>query len=721
MKRYRIIAFVFVVLFAWSGYLQAQQETSSTGTENNQYNVRIIARSYGDSIVFRWAPTHSAIWLLGNHYGWNLTCYNKDGNDTARYLNPKPIVPLTLEQMKARFDTNNLMAGVAAQALYGQSVYATEESSNPNDFTSYVFRRSQEQDQRQFLAYLAAESDPQIASALGLRYVDKNVKQGRLYEYSISSLIPSKYAQIPEVVFLVECTPFVRSEEESVPELFVRQIDAYRSIVYWKKNKLSGYYIERTSDKGKHWELLNHKNAPLYALDPDEGTRKVYGDSIAELMIDNVVFIDSLELEKTYQYRVRGYDAFSDFAPYRNSEDFEMVDMIPPTPPFLNMIIPEKNTVCKLTWEKPIVEKDLKCYVVTFCDEPEGKWQNVSGPLSPKTLEYVDKEAGARGRGYYRVFAADEHGNISYSGSVLNNIEDVTPPVAPTGLRAMVDTTGFMYMEWEPNQEKDLRGYKVYYANQIDHIFVEASTFILPDNYFIDTLDITMLTPHIYYYVVAMDNSYNYSAHSDTLEVKFPDLFPPAVVLLEDYRVDDGAVTVRWRGSVSSDVANYFIYRKPENQNRWECIYIAHPDDVGDDGLLVFRDIPKPSSTPYNYCIEALDFSKMSSGKNGEFAVQVKGPSTIPVDIKLKATSDNAKSVTLKWSYNYDSDYDHYGVIYRSVNGGEFVDIASFNRGETSYTDVLVNSKDKVTYYVQLVLGKGKRSQPSKTTTVTIK
>lgn len=720
MKKYNIATIVLLVISLMGGYLTAQVD-STAKVNNSTYNIGIIARSYGDSIVFRWAPEDAAIWLLGNHYGWNISNFNGDPKDTSLYINPKPIVPLTLNQMKERFDTSNLMAGVAAQALYGKSVFATEQSSDPNDFMSYVFRRNQEQDQRQFLAYLAAESDPQIANALGLRYVDRNVKKGQLYEYSLSSLIPKKYADVPEISILVECKPYVRGIDESVPELTVRQLDAYRAIVYWRRNKLSGYYIERTSDKGKHWEMLNHKNAPIYALDPDEGTRKVYGDTIADLMMDNVVFIDSLELDKTYQYRVRGYDAFSDMAPYRNSVDFEMVDLIPPTPPFLNLIIPEKNTVCKLTWEKPIMEKDMKCFVVTFCDEPEGKWQNVSGPLSPKTFEYVDKEAGARGRGYYRIFAADESGNISYSASVLNNIEDVTPPAAPQGLRAMVDTTGFMYMEWIPNQEKDLRGYKVYYANQRDHIFVEASTYILPDNFFIDTLDITMLTPHIYYYVVAMDNSYNYSAHSDTLEVKFPDLFPPAVVLLEDYRVDDGAVTVRWRGSASEDVANYFIYRKPENQTRWECIYIAQPDDVGDDGLLVFRDIPKATSTPYNYCIEALDFSKKSSGKNGEFTVQVKGPNAVPVDIKLKATSGKNGGVTLSWSYDYDSDFDHYGVIYRSVNGGEFQDITTFKRGETTYDDILVKSKDKVSYYIQLVLGKGKRSQPSKTATVTVK
>ena len=720
-NRKLIISIIATIVLSWCNFANAQDKNKENAIpERSNYYTLIMARSYGDSIVLRWAPEKSSIWILSNYYGWNIACPKEDSKDTSIYLNAKPIRPYSLEEFQQRFDSTNLMAGVAAQALYGQNPNGVVEPRGGQGFENYVFRKNQEQEQRQFFAYLASETSPEIANALGMRFVDKNVKKGELYEYTISSLVPEKYAMLPSVSIVVECKPFVRTEEELVAPIEIKQIDPYRAVVYWKKNKLSGYYIERSSNKGKSWKAMN--DAPIYGMDPNPGTASVYGEEVEELMKEYVVFVDSLGLDTTYQYRIKGFDAFSDYAPARTSDPFEMEDLIPPFPPHLHSIFPEKNQICRLVWDKPVMEKDVKCFVVTFADNWEGPWENVSGPLSPKTFTYTDNEAGQRGRGYYRVFVADESGNVAYSEMVINNIEDVTPPAQPYGLRALVDTTGIMYMEWNPNQEKDLRGYKVYFANQLDHDFVEASKGFLYSNYFLDTVDITMLTPHIYYYVVACDNSYNYSKHSDTIEVKFPDLNPPAIVLLEDFRVDDGAVTARWRRSVSDDVANYYIFRKPDGYKHWECIYIATPDDVDEDGLLTLRDYPTPSSKPYNYCIEALDFSQKSSGKNGEFTVHVKGPSTIDVKIDLKSAYDKkSKNVKLTWNYQYTSDRDHYGVIYRSINNGEYRDIATFKRGETSYYDRQVKEGDKVSYYVQLVLGKGKKSTPSNVANVSIK
>ncbi len=719
-NRKLIIGIITTIVLSWCNQANAQEAKIDSTSGRTVFYTRLMARSYGDSIVLRWAPEKSSIWVLSNYYGWNISCYKDNLNDTLPYLNAAPIRPYSLEQFQQHFDSTNLMAGVAAQALYGQNPNGAIEPKNGQGFENYIFRKNQEQEQRQFFAYLASETSSEIANALGLRFVDKNVKKGELYEYTISSLIPEKYANIPDVTLIVECKPFVRTEEELVAPIQIEQIDAYRAAVYWKKNKLSGYFIERSSNNGKTWKKMNE--APLYGMEPNEGTADVYGEHVEELMKEYVVFVDSLGLDTAYQYRIKGFDAFSDYAPARTSESFEMEDLIPPFPPHLRNIYPEKNQICHLIWDKEIMEKDVKGFVVTFADNWEGPWENVSGLLSPKTFTYTDKEAGQRGRGYYRVFVSDNSGNVAYSEMVINNIEDVTPPAQPYGLRAMVDTTGLMYMEWNPNQEKDLRGYKVYFANQLDHDFIEASNGFLYSSYFLDTVDITMLTPHIYYYVVACDNSYNYSKHSDTIEVKFPDMNPPAIVLLEDFRVDNGAVTARWRRSVSDDVLNYFIFRKPDGHKNWECIYIATPDDVGEDGLITFRDYPTPSSKPYNYCIEALDYSQKSSGKNGEFTVQVKGPSTIDVKINLKASCDKkTKRATLTWNYQYTSDIDHYGVIYRSVNGGSYRDIASFKRGETSYTDYRVKEGDKVSYYIQLVLGNGKKSTPSNKANISIK
>lgn len=721
MKRYILPLITFIILTTpYIGKTQITNDTTQVNKLNidsldmpNTYTINILARSYGDSIVLRWAVSNPGIWMLSNGYGWQISTF-KSTCDTCgytEYIGGDTIRAMSLEEMKANFSENNLIAGTAAQALYGHSVFPTQQGKD-QELMDYIFRRNQEQTQRQFLAYFAAEQDAQVASALGLRAVDKNVKRGESYEYTIKSFIPEELALIYNSTILVNNEPFVRTEEDLIPKIEINQIDPYRVIIACKKNRLSGYFFERSSDGGKTWDTLNE--APIYPLTPDHETRAVYGDYIADLMETHVTFMDSLELKKSYIYRAKAFDAFADYAPERKSEPFEMIDLIPPTAPVLLTIFPEENKKCALKWVKDEIEEDFNNFIVTFSESSEGPWQDVSGILDKNVRDYIDTNAQERGRGYYRIFCNDIYGNISFSNIIFNYIEDIKPPKMPQNLWAEVDTLGRMELHWDKNKEKDLLGYKVYAANQRDHDYVEVSNGYLYTNEFIDTVDIHSLTSHLFCYVVAFDNSHNYSLSSDTLEVKFPDFIAPGAVLLEDYTLNEGTLTARWRRSISDDVAYYFIYRKPENQTRWECIYIATPEYVNKEELLIINDNPAPSEITYQYAAEAVDEAKNSSGLTGQFSVHITGPSIIDVDIKLTATKDKKNStITLNWDYLYKSDYEHYGVIYRSVNGGEYQDIHAFESGIKTYQDNKVNEGDNVRYYIQLMLGRGKRSTPS--------
>ena len=44
---------------------------SSISGEYNQpmYDFTVVARSYGDSVVLRWAPQNAGVWLSANYYG----------------------------------------------------------------------------------------------------------------------------------------------------------------------------------------------------------------------------------------------------------------------------------------------------------------------------------------------------------------------------------------------------------------------------------------------------------------------------------------------------------------------------------------------------------------------------------------------------------------------------------------------------------------------------
>ena len=722
------------------GTLRAQTAGTDTNERTPIYDVKVIARNYGDSIVLRWAPSNAAVWIMGNIYGWNVkreltseeyvqsgrgsavidladSAQQINGNDTfslSILLNAKPIVPLTLEEMQQRYDSTNLYVGVAAQALYGPAAMnVTEENS---EFYNYIFRKDQEQTQRQFLAYLAAEGHADVADALGLRFVDRNVKKNTTYLYTIQSLIPKRDLEVPEVMLLVPGDPFVRTEEFLVNEVGVRQLDGYTAAVYWPRNKLSGYFIERSEDKGKTWKKLNE--IPTFARDPDKEAEAVFGEEVAALMAGNVVWFDSLGLDRSYRYRVSGFDAFGDYAPAKESEDFEMEDMIPPTVPILLFVQPTDNKTCNLQWIKDTVEEDLKGYVITFSDEPDGTWSRITDLLPPKTNQWVDEHAGERGRGYYRVFAQDQAGNISYSLSMCNNIEDEVPPAPPTGLDGLADSNGIVYLQWEKNPEKDVFGYRVYFANQEDHDFVELTEGVMEETcHCFDTLELHTLSRFRYYYVVAEDNSHNLSRPSDTIAVPVPDIVPPGVALLIDHTEEEESVTIHWLKSTSDDVASYHIYRKMKNQQQWRRLLVLDPDSLLGD-TITFTDHPLPSRNAWQYCIEVFDDSRLTSGKSGEVTVHVYGSPTVKVEIRLTAESKKG-SVKLEWNYDYRSEEEHYGVIYRAVNNGEYEAVGSFGRGERTFTDTGLKPGDKATYFIRLMLGHGRTSTPSNTVAVT--
>lgn len=697
--------------------------------------MRLLVRAYGDSVVLRWATEDAGLWITTKDYGWMVyraSTRDKETDfavdkygDTIPYValnGGKPLIPLTLEEMMERFDSTDFYAGVAAQALYGQFQYnVNEQTQNANaDFMTLAAKQYQEQTQRHFMAMLAAECSPRVAEAIALRFVDRDVIPGEYYEYFIQAAIPPQIADIEDASVFIRNVPFERGEDEMLPEVSVTQIDTKRAVVRWAKNRLSGYYVDRRDDVDTNWTLLN-TNAPVWPMLPDSATRAVYGDSIANWMEHEVLYFDSLELNRTYTYRVRAFDAFGDIVDPREAEPFKIADFIAPIPPYVGEIIPIDNRICKIDWVKPTLEDDLVGYMVMFAPDLEGPWTNISGLLPRDATSYTDSIADQRGRGFYRVFVADTAGNVNFSASMNNNIEDIIPPASPEGLGAIPDdSTGLVLLFWEPNTDNDLLAYKVYYANQRDHKFIELTPGYIHDTFFFDSVDLRSITRDRYYYVIAVDNNHNYSIPSDTLRVLLPDLIPPGVCVLDGVTQDDDTITITWRASVSEDVAAYYVYRKPRPSVNWECIAVITPDKVDKKGLICFGDRPEASVHPWSYCVEVRDSATNSSGMSGFAVAQVDPDPTVKMSIKLKANYKK-KNAILTWKINEQPRKDYYGVVYRKEGDGSFHDIGTFSRKQNTFVDTKAPTGTKCTYYIQLQLGRGRHSTPSNEVTVKTK
>lgn len=738
MKRiFFLLTIMFIVM---PQALKAQQQdeagqvivTPNGDTVNPQgiKSVQLLARSYGDSIVLRWAPEDAGLWMAANSYGWNIYRSSSDDSDTMYHINSDgdtvhlwrlngdtPIKPMSLDEMKRHFDSTDLYAGTAAQALYGVMTYDVNKAdqSSDMDFLTLASKQYQEQTQRQFMAYLAAEMRPDIAKALGLMWVDKNVKRGQLYEYTIECLVPQELTEVYGSSVIVPCKNFRPKEDEQMPEVRITQLDPHKVALRWDKNKLSGYFIQRSSDGGRTWENVNDPKTPVWPMLPTPGTAEAFGDSVAHWMQDEVVHFDSLDATLTYTYRVQAFDLFGERRPWRSSQPFKLFDLIPPTEPVLLLVRPEENTRCVINWTVMADDPDLKGFVVTFARDLEGPWNRVSTLLDKTTRQYVDPVAYQRGRGLYRIFAVDTADNVSFSSSMLNFIEDVFPPAAPTGLQGVTDdSTGIVYLRWNEAKDDDFLAYKVYFANQRDHEFIGCTDGYIYQNQFYDTVDISSLTHEIFYYVITVDNNHNYSQPSDTLRILLPDLIPPGHPILDAISQTGDSVTISWLPSVSQDVKHYFIYRKFRDAAQWQVISTLSPRDVQPNGHIILHDAPTPSDKPYTWCIEAIDSAGNSSGLCGQAVAQVLPNPEVKAQISLQAQRNrNSQAVTLSWTYTTEWRKDFYGVVYRSEDDGEYSPIGSFKRQTSTYTDATAPKEKKLKYYIQFQLGGGKYSTPS--------
>lgn len=131
----------------------------------------------------------------------------------------------------------------------------------------------------------------------------------------------------------------------------------------------------------------------------------------------------------------------------------------------------------------------------------------------------------------------------------------------------------------------------------------------------------------------------------------------------------------------------------------------------------IFTSVVTDSNTTCTLYWEK-DSTGLSSGRFGYANVYIQAPRHVDVKIKLDAKRDKSGNVNLNWKYDYQGDVPHWGVIYRSVDGGDYQAIASFKEGDKTYTDNTLPAKAKAEYYILLQLGHGSTSSPSNTAAI---
>jgi len=264
----------------------------------------------------------------------------------------------------------------------------------------------------------------------------------------------------------------------------------------------------------------------------------------------------------------------------------------------------------------------------------------------------------------------DTSNNLSSSFPVSVTLIDSVPPHKPVFISGEIDSLGVVTLDIELNTEKDLMGYRLFFANDDFHEFsVIREGFNHLDSMensvqiqFLDTVSLNTLTPYVYYRIKALDYNYNQSKFSEIIKVKRPDTIAPTTPVFKRVKVRMHEVELRFALSRSRDVVEQILYRKIKMEEEWEPLVKLKNEDTK------YIDTNVVQGTMYTYSLRAKD----DSDNYSDYAVSVSakpfdnGVRPIVVDIQI---SMEENKVMMQWEYP-EKYLDVFFVVYKKDKYG---------------------------------------------------
>lgn len=672
--------------------------------------IAVTARAYGDSIVLRWAPTEQRTWVEANRVGYVVLRYDDyEGVIPDKWKNLAPweladslkqplvktvlladsLKPWPLNTFNRPEIIADSMAMVAAQCLYGA---ATAPDS------SGIYYAYSEAQMRFGFALMAADRSPLAATALGLRFVDRKVKPGKTYRYTILSPAVPYFPGSASAT--VENTP----SPLPTPQDFYSLPGDSIVILQWSKQndeRFSLYRIERSEDGGKTWKQLN--KLPLLEIESNRDTS-----------VENAHrYIDSVRQNyMSYRYRLSGLDAFGTWSPAVETAGAGR-DQTPTARPVFTRAESMPNGSIRLEWAmEPGNIADLAGFELQLATEMKGPYEVVPAQISAGERAYDFPGPLSTDRSYYFVLTArDTAGNRVASFPTWAAVIDSLPPTAPTKLAGVIDSNGVVTLVWGHNSEKDLLGYRVYFSNDLDHEFSQLTTEPTPINTWRDTLALNSLSEFIFYRLIAEDQFHNPSVFSDILRLRRPDIVPPVAPIMVSAKPVGKTVEVRWNPSPNRDVVRYEVYRRPAGQDTLKWLVIGR---VGGRSDGFWRDTSAVLEQMYEYTVRAQDdanlFSDYAFPIYGRRFFDGTGASVRNLTIRLNKSAGIA---TLNWQYDPAetpelSNQTFYFFLYRSVDGGPMEKYKQLSGTLRHYDDRELKKEGTYQYAIKVVWQDGK-------------
>ncbi|NUN99247.1 MAG: hypothetical protein HUU01_01390 [Saprospiraceae bacterium] len=659
--------------------------SGQSGTDT--LSIHLVARAMEGRIVLRWVPVDPAAWMHGNQYGYQVVRTTlEEGRNTDRLVLAKQLLPIPEQAWKPMADTNHL-AVVAAGSLYG-SVF---EIPAQKEFAHSGYDELETTTNRFSFGLFAADQFIDIAVGMALGFVDTTITAGTMYCYTVSFTGPGAHIiQHPGGIVI--------SADQRIRLLPPTELTAQwrnQSVrLKWNRSRIdtlyTGYFIERSEDSGVTFTRIN--KSPLIYITP-EGTYDPY-----------MYYVDSLtNNETTYHYRVRGKTPFGELGPPSALISGKGKRASLTTPPGIVFMeeLPEQSGLM-IGW---VIDSAAygrtKGFNVYESNEKGGIQTKINHDLIPSEIRQFILDRPVHGH-YYRLGLLDDTGHELLSTAKLAVLHNDKPPLAPTGLRGVMDQTGKAKMYWNAGSEEDLQGYRVYTGNQETGYYAELTYLPVQDTIYQHTYSMNTLHGEEFFKVRAIDLRGNYSEFSKPERIVRPDLHPPAPPAIAKVKSESSFVYLLWAGSSSRDVVHHRVERRALDEPNWEQIaVIDHPSS----GYNKFSDSSATSGRQYQYRITATDQNGLTSTSTPVQAGKIDHGYRGSIR-DFSAVFDAVRhKLLLSWQFEHLDKVDRF-LLYRA-QANEPVSIYKTLSGNIPGLKI----EGKLAWFEEVVLSSGKRFQ----------
>lgn len=705
-----------------------------TAYRNYESQIHLLARTYGDSIVLRWAPEDYVSWQYLNVVGVNiyrmpiLDGKNKDAKfriDTLAFQ----LKPATLEQWRSLYPQSDSIAMIAMGSLYSEGGFTQEQSKHRTGEMGALLDVYEDQQLRFGMAVLASEWRRDVAKNLAMRFVDKNVKNGEKYSYIVR---PAEFDSTNNLQFRagfiqeIENKKYVPEPYEIVMGDSVVGINQLR--VWWEQtDRFSSFDIHRRAMGENEWTKVNDNP---YIMMRD----------INDSELDN--FINDNVRPGTYEYRISGYDTYGDLIAAKNYHVATMPDLEAPRPPKLKSIVinrrnPDdlsKDIYADFYFSKDTIEADFIGYKILYYqrsrDDRKAEWIELTPDLIPVNDTVWTVDVSDISSSQVTVAAYDSVQNVSYSMTHVMRVADLKAPDAPDNFRYEIidNQAGTVRLSWTA-PSLDIDYYELAFANDTTHKFMlrpMPSGFLLRDTTFVDTLAVDVNQKYIYYKIRAIDYATNEGAYTAPLQVIRPSMIKPAEPHIDSVWVDQvKGIHMRWACSNEQQISHHVLMRRLANTKKWTTIGIYNGDSLRKAGnLLNITDVPEyVRRNRYEYAMESFSYAGISSGLSLVYSTRFEGERVFEWPIKLIGNYDERnKKTKIVWEVNKNLPYkgEWYYCIYRKgPKDSRHKFLMSVKSTELLFQDNLLSAGESAEYFVRIRYKDGRVTTDSNIVVVT--